>query len=107
MALTKALTKKRRGSRRNQFGVTLADGPAEMLRASAKRRRMAATTLATELLEQALLERGGAGAKELAELREAIRALTTNHTNGLVALLAMGGLSAKEIEKWKKAHLKK
>ncbi len=113
MALTKSLTKKRRGrapgARRNQFGVTLADAPAEMLRAAARRRRIYPTTLAAELLEQALLEQqtGGGRAKELAELREAIRTLALNQRNGLRKLLLLGGMPAKEVEEWITRRLKK
>src|SRR6267142_597813 len=105
MPLTKSLTRKTAGGRRNQFGVTLDDGPAEMLRAAAKRRRVYATTLAAELLEEAILEReaGRAGAaKELAELRKEIQTLAINHKNGLVKLMAHSGMSREQIEDWKK-----
>lgn len=110
MPVTRTTTKRVGGSRRNQFGVTLLDGPAEILRAAAKRRRMAPTSLAAEILEQALADRGAgpqAIAEELAEIRELLLTLKVNQINGTLKLLRLSGLSLAEIKIWRKEHLRK
>lgn len=110
MAVTRRVAKTKNGGRRKQFGVRLEEGPAEALIAGARSRGVPPTTLAAEILEQALadeaLRRPGTDAA-IAQLQEAVTSLAFNHHQGLVKLLGLAGMSRQEILDWKASRLKR
>jgi len=113
----KSKTRKPREPRPNQFGVTLSEDCARLLRERAEELDLRATTLAKRLLEQALTDRvldeGGSRASEntrgpLEKLQADLQALSRAHYNATLKLLRMaGGMSAAEVTAWAKRHLDK
>ena len=113
-----AKKRKPREPRPNQFGITLGEKYAELLRANAGELNESPTTLGGRLLEKALAERetsleegskavdGKEGLlKELRTLRKELVALRKMHHNATVKLLNLSGMSAAEVTAWAKRHL--
>ena len=104
-----ALGRRNRTPRPRQFGITLSEERANLLRAEAERLKLKPTTLAAQLLEQALNERSGAPdlvRRTLDELRGEVHQLARAHFNATLKLLrTAGGMSVAEVGDWAKRHL--
>jgi hypothetical protein len=104
-----SLAQRKRAPRRSQFGITLTERAAGLLRAQADQLKVRPTSLAAQLVEQALEDRAAAshqGPALLEELRVALSSLTRSHHNVSLKLLRTAGhLTAAEVAAWAKKYL--
>ncbi len=98
--------------RPNQFGITLSEGAANVLRAKAARLRTPPATLAAQLVEEALAQKLGGGARDDRALLQAIlRELSVlghdQYASTVKILSKAGGMPGDEIERWASRRLKR
>ena len=101
---------RKRPPRKNQFGVTLPREHADLLRRQAARLKVKETTLAGNLLREALTERESpheVGGDGLGELLAELRALRAAHHVATLKLLEESGMSVEAVMAWGKKHLGK
>lgn len=106
-----ALGPRKRKPRKKQFNLTLSEEHTNLLRTEAGRLKLKATTLAGQLLGQALTERASPrddGHEVLEALRAEVRALARSHHNATLKLLrTAGGMSVADVSAWAKRHLER
>lgn len=102
-------TTRARAPRRAQFGITLTERGASLLRSQADRLKVRPTTLAAQLLEQALDDRTAPpdhGRELLEAVRAEVASLARAHHNVSLKLLRTAGqMSTVEVGEWAKRYL--